>query len=105
MNSETTAGAGLIGWGDIASMIFMLAIVLALIFILAWLARRFNITSALPARQGIKVVASHSLGTKEKLVVVEVANEQLLLGVTAHNIRLLKTLPANSQLTEPQKGK
>lgn len=93
MGAETTVGAPIIGWADVGSMIFMLLIVLSLIFLLAWFARRFNLSTALPARKGMRVIASQSLGTKEKLVIVQVGSEHLLLGVTAQNIRMLKTLP------------
>lgn len=92
MGAETAAGAPIIGWSDIGSMILMLLIVLSLIFLLAWFARRFNLSTALPARKGMRIIASQSLGTKEKLVIVQVGDEHLLLGVTAQNIRLLKSL-------------
>ena len=38
------------------------------------------------------MITSLSLGPKERLVVVEVQNQQLLLGVSAQQITLLKTL-------------
>lgn len=40
----------------------------------------------------IKIVTVQALGAKEKLMVVEVEQERLLLGVTNHSISLLKTL-------------
>lgn len=40
----------------------------------------------------IKVLTSHSLGPKKNLMVVQVAGETLLLGVTDQNISMLKTL-------------
>jgi len=41
----------------------------------------------------MKVVASLSVGAKERVVVVEVNGQQLLLGVTAGGINTLHTLP------------
>jgi flagellar protein FliO/FliZ len=40
----------------------------------------------------MKVVASMMAGTKEKIMVIEVGDEQHLVGITAHNINHLATL-------------
>lgn len=40
----------------------------------------------------IKVLTSHHLGPKKNLTIVQVAGETILLGVTDHNITMLKTL-------------
>lgn len=40
----------------------------------------------------IQVLSVQALGTKEKLVVVEIEQQRLLLGVTSQSISLLKTL-------------
>lgn len=40
----------------------------------------------------IRVVTSHHLGPKKSLMIVNVAGESLLLGVTDHNISILKNL-------------
>lgn len=81
---------------DAGSMILSLLMVLALIIICAFVLKRFNF-----AQQGIsqlKIVTSLSLGTKERVMVVQVGEEQLLLGVTAGQITLLDKLsePLNS---------
>lgn len=56
----------------------------------------------------MKVVASMMAGTKEKVMVLEVGNEQHLIGITAHNINHLATLKepitvkdSKSMLTNP----
>ncbi|WP_434532968.1 flagellar biosynthetic protein FliO [Alteromonas arenosi] len=53
--------------------------------------RRFNVAHS--GNGDMKVVASMVAGTKERLMVVEVGDEQYLLGITAHNINHLATLP------------
>jgi len=81
---------------DAGSMILSLLMVLALIIICAFVLKRFNF-----AQQGIsqlKIVTSLSLGTKERVMVVQVGEEQLLLGVTAGQITLL------DKLSEPLSG-
>jgi flagellar protein FliO/FliZ len=40
----------------------------------------------------IKVITQHHLGPKKSLAIVNVAGESLLIGVTDHNISMLKTL-------------
>lgn len=64
--------------------------VVALIFICALVLKRFNLVQQ--NSQGIKLVTSLRLGAKERLVVVQVGEQQLLLGVTNQNITLLETL-------------
>lgn len=72
------------------NMLLSLLMVLAVIVFAAWLLKSFKLGSQ--QIQGMKVISSLHLGTKERLVVVEVNDKQLLLGVTAHNIRVLDTL-------------
>ena len=75
-----------------------LAVVLALIFALAWAVRRF---AHLPtAGKGlIRVLGGVALGSRERAVVVAVGGARLLLGVAPGQVRLLHILtdePANS---------
>lgn len=54
-----------------------------------------------PAAASLRVVASCALGPKQRLHVVEVAGERLLVGATDHNLRLLRRLPATRDDAEP----
>ena len=65
--------------------------VLALVIGLGWLLKRLPGSGFRPA-EGMKLVASLSVGAKERVVVVEVNGQQLLLGVTAGGINALHTL-------------
>jgi len=80
------AGPGLAG------AFFALLLVLGLILGLAWLLKRMPGSGLRPA-EGLRVVASLPLGTKERAVVVEVGGRQLLLGVSAGGVSLLQELP------------
>ncbi|GHE80824.1 hypothetical protein GCM10011501_06040 [Thalassotalea profundi] len=75
---------------DAGSMIVSLLMVLVLIVISALILKKFQLTTK--SVSGMKVITSLSLGPKERLVVVEVQNQQLLLGVSGQQITLLKTL-------------
>lgn len=70
-----------------------LALVLALIFLFAWIARRFGLQQTGSTRL-LKVVASAMVGQRERVVVVEIGGTWLVLGVAAGQVSALHTLPA-----------
>jgi len=76
---------------NIMQLILGLIIVVGLIFACAWVMRRIGGTSGL-TNQHIKSIACLPLGNKEKLVIVQAGNKQLLLGVTANQISCLSEL-------------
>ena len=75
---------------DAASMILSLLMVLALIVVSALVLKKFNIQHG--ATKDLKVISSLHISPREKLVVVQVGEQQLLLGVTAQQINLLERL-------------
>ncbi|MCV2885413.1 flagellar biosynthetic protein FliO [Aestuariibacter sp. AA17] len=80
-----------------------LLVVIAVVFMLASIMRRFNVAQA--GQGQMKVVASMTMGTKERVVVLQVGDEQHLIGVTGQNINHLSKLDtpltSPSQQTEP----
>lgn len=75
---------------DAMSMILSLLMVLAVIVISAMVLKRFQNVQQYGG--GLKVVSSLHLGAKEKLVVVQAGEKQLVLGVTSQQITLIETL-------------
>ena len=75
---------------SIVSIFLSLLLVIGVVFMWAFIRRRFNVTQS--GTSNMKVVASMMAGTKERVMVIEVAGEQHLLGITAHNINHLATL-------------
>jgi len=74
----------------LASMLGGLILVLLLIFALAYLLRRFNLV---PTANGVlKTIAVTSLGQKERLVLVQVGEQQYLLGVSSQQVSLIDKL-------------
>jgi len=72
--------------------VLALAAVLALILVVAWVLKRIRVpgvTSDLPMRP----VGSLSLGARERVVVVEIADQWHVLGVTAQSITPLAQMP------------
>lgn len=72
--------------------VLALVAVLALIIALAWLLKRLP-ASGLRGSDQLRVVSSLAVGQRERLVVVEVGDQQLLLGVTTRHIQTLHVLP------------
>ena len=81
-------GSGAVGGGVLA-----LLLVVSLILALAWLAKRMpGVGSVTAANPALRVVGSLALGPRERLVVVEVGQTQLLISVGAGGTRALHTL-------------
>lgn len=95
-HGDTASAAGAVG-----GTLFALALVLGLIVGLAWLARRMPGLAGMRGGNGLRVVASLALGPRERLVVVEVGQTQLLLGTGASGTRLLHTLEAPLPVAPP----
>ncbi|MEO2281102.1 flagellar biosynthetic protein FliO [Pseudoalteromonas pernae] len=75
---------------NVVSMLLSLALVVVTIIALAFLVKRFN--PHMTTSEDFKVVRSLALGTKERLLVVEIDNKQHLLGVTPNAINYLYEL-------------
>lgn len=75
---------------SIVSIFLSLLLVIGVVFMIAFLMRRFNVTQS--GTSQLKVVTSMMAGTRERILVIEVGDEQHLLGVTAHNINHLAKL-------------
>ncbi len=83
---EPSFSAGLV------QTLFGLIIVLALIWGAAWLLRRLNV-GAPSASSAIRIVASQAVGQRERVVLVEIAEHWLVLGVAPGQVSALSTLP------------
>lgn len=66
--------------------------IIALLLGAAFLTRRLNQGIAFGV-QGMKLISGVSVGPRERVVLLEVGEEWLVLGVTSQNIRTLHTLP------------
>jgi len=78
-----------------------LAVVLALIWGAAWVARRFSPQGS-SLRSPIKLVATQALGQRERVVLIELGESWLLLGVAPGQVSMLHTGPKSAlpQLAE-----
>lgn len=78
-------GADIVSSAQVVQLIAGLALVLALIAAAAWFARRMGGWRTQGNRE-LKIIEGLAVGTREKLLVVEFAGKQILLGVTPGRI-------------------
>lgn len=74
--------------GSILQMIFGLAVVVFLIIGVAWFMRRMGSFHG-HANSSMKILGGMSVGQRERVLLMEVGNTQLLIGTTPGNIRTL----------------
>lgn len=82
------AGPGMAG---AAGMVLSLLLILGLFVLAAWLAKRYLPQVGKPGP--VKVIGATAVGAREKVVVVEVENTWLVLGVGGGQVRALHALP------------
>ena len=83
---------------DLLQWLVSCFLVIGLILALAWLLKKSRLVPALAQNQ-LRVISVLPLGNREKLLVVKVGEQQVLLGMTPANINLLCQL--DSPLVEP----
>lgn len=90
--------------GQLTQLVLGLLLVLGLIFFLAWLLRR--VQQAGPAGKGqvIELIGSRALGPRDRLMLVQVGNEQILLGLSPGTITALHVLKEPVQVPVTEKA-
>lgn len=74
----------------IAQVLIGLAVVTVLILVFAWLAKRIGYGGFLP-QKNMRVISCLMLGHREKAVLVQVGDRQMLLGVAPGRVSMLHT--------------
>ena len=91
---ENNATAGLLQW------LFSSLLVLGIIIALAWGLKKSRLVPQM-GRPDFKVLFTLPVGYKEKLMVVQAGEQQLLLGVTAQQISFLTEINPPIAITTP----
>lgn len=81
--------------GSLLTVLLSLGLILGGFVAVAWFARRY--LPGMGAQGAVKVVASTAVGSRERVVMIEVEHTWLLLGVGGGNVRLLHSLPKPDQ--------
>jgi flagellar protein FliO/FliZ len=88
---------GVVSFQDVAGWIASLILVLAIFLFCVWVIRKSQHWLKAPAQQ-LKIVTGLALGMREKLVLVQVGNKQILLGVTPGRIDKLLVLEDDERI-------
>lgn len=96
--AQKSLATGGLPTGDLTAaairMVLGLAVVLALLGATAWVSRRFRVGGGM--RGGlIEVVSGLSLGARERVVLIRVGGDQVLVGVSPSGMRTLHVLNQN----------
>ena len=93
--------------GSLLQTIFALVFVLALLIGLAWFMKRYG-PKVMGGNNRMRVVSSLNLGGRERIVLVEVADQWIVVGASPGRINALATLPRQEgelpQLATAQNG-
>jgi flagellar protein FliO/FliZ len=82
------------------SMLFGLALVLGLIICAAWLLKRSGLAPTMQASAAAKVVGGVSVGSRERIVVVEVGDQWIVVGVAPGRVNALTTMPKRESVPD-----
>jgi flagellar protein FliO/FliZ len=75
------------------TMMFGLMLVLGLIVCVSWMLKRTGLAPTMHASAAAKVVGAVSVGNRERIVVVEVADQWIVVGVSPGRVNALTTMP------------
>lgn len=100
-NTTVVSSASSLPFDSLLQVVLALAVVIAFIFLLAWALRRMQTGVGLASRD-MKVVAMLPLSPRERVVLVQVGEQQVLLGVAPGRVSLLQNYP--QPVVEPSVG-
>jgi len=82
----TTLPSSPVDVGSVFQVIAALLVIVFLILAMSWMYKKYG-ASYISHNSGLKVVSALSLGGKEKAVLIQVGDEQVLLGVSPGYVR------------------
>lgn len=85
--------------GSLIQVVFSLALVVIVILLVAWLLKRMNITNQ-TSNPLLKVLGSAAIGQRERVVLLEVHDTCVLVGVGPGQIRTLHSFDKPENLDE-----
>jgi len=95
---------GRIGFSDFFVTFITLILILFLIIFIAWLVKRSGFIIG-GNNQLIRLLASVPVGQKERVALIQVGEEQILIGVAAGNVRKLHVLKEPIEVNEKSSEK
>lgn len=93
-------------WMTMLKSAAMLCLVLAVLVLFVFLMRRFAYQGGATGKASpIKIIATTHVAPKERIVLVDVMGERLLLGVTAQSVNTLARIPGDADMDAPGQDK
>lgn len=83
--------------GSLVQTIFALGLVLALIAMLAWVLKRLG-PRAQPGAGNLHIVGALNLGGRERIIVVEIGGQWIVVGASPGRVNALATMPRQEGL-------
>ncbi|MNS06893.1 Flagellar protein FliO [compost metagenome] len=100
--AETTAGSAVPSTaGNLFQVLLGLIVVLGLMAAAAWLLRRFNTAKGV-SNTSIKIVGGVSVGNRERVMVVEIADQWIVVGVAPGRVNALATMQKQETTLTPE---
>jgi flagellar protein FliO/FliZ len=85
--------------GSLLQTLFALIVVLGVLGALAWFLKRYG-PKAMGGSANLRVVGSLNLGGRERLLVVEIGNQWIVVGASPGRVNALATMPKQEQEQE-----
>lgn len=87
--------------GSLLQVLFGLTLVLGLLVGVAWFLKRLGLAKPQNGAS-IKIVGGLNLGSRERILVVEVADQWIVVGITPGQINTLSTMPRQENIALPE---
>lgn len=100
LEAAVSGGDSLIGMATLGKTAAALGLILVIILVAAALLRRWGLPHQRHGRH-LRVVGSTAVGTKERVVIVEMADTWLVLGVGSGQVNKLHEMPAPDEPRAP----
>ncbi|PWF44363.1 flagellar biosynthetic protein FliO [Massilia glaciei] len=101
--SATAAAASSSSAGSLLQTIFALCLVLGLLVVLAWFLKRYG-PRAPAGAANVRIVGALNLGGRERVIVVEVGEQWIVVGASPGRINALATMPRQAGAEAPDQG-
>ncbi len=101
--AQTTAEGVGVSAGALVQMLLSLLLIIALLFAGAWLLRRLNGGVSFGHNGPLRIVGGLMISPRERIVLIEVADSWLVVGIVPGQIKTLHTLP-KGDLPAPPNG-
>lgn len=87
--------------GNLLQVVLGLIVVLGLMAAAAWLLKRFG-AARMASGAPVRIIGGVAVGSRERIMVVEVADQWIVVGVAPGRISTLSTMPRQESATAPE---